>query len=368
MKPIADGTRIRIRRKTSRASSTGFLKETSRLLGELSPPEIGRARQILLDCYHRRGRVYTMGNGGSASTAQHFACDLAKYVIPAGARPFDTRCLTDNAPLYTAWANDAAREDVFANQMRGLLMAEDVVIAISVHGGSGFSADLVRGARYARETGARTIALVGFDGGILHRECDCSVLVPVESTPANRGSPFGGRAPADGPLEGGSRRGASAWALIFCASATPRMTLSMFVEGFPAENSKSETHEWMESGGGPAANAAYLASAWGARSAFAGLVRGRHLRRRVRREFQSAGTDVSLLETRPGHATPVSMILINKQNGSRTIVNRKAPGAPFRPEAGALAAMKPTALLFDGHELEASCAALTAFPERRLDS
>jgi D-sedoheptulose 7-phosphate isomerase len=93
------------------------------------------------------------------------------------------RCLTDNIPLYTAWANDADREDVFANQMRHLLTAEDVVIAISVHGGSGFSTDLVKGARYAREVGAKTIALVGFDGGLLHRECTCSILVPVESTP-----------------------------------------------------------------------------------------------------------------------------------------------------------------------------------------
>jgi D-sedoheptulose 7-phosphate isomerase len=166
---------------------TRFLGETSRLLGELSPAAIREAMQILLGCYRRRGRVYTMGNGGSASTAQHFACDLAKYVIPAGARPFDTRCLTDNAPLYTAWANDAPREDVFVNQLRGLLAAEDVVIAISVHGGKGFSTDLVRGARYASEVGARTIALVGFDGGILHRECSCSVLVPAESTPQTEG-------------------------------------------------------------------------------------------------------------------------------------------------------------------------------------
>jgi D-sedoheptulose 7-phosphate isomerase len=115
--------------------------------------------------------------------AQHFACDLAKYVVPEGRRPFDVRCLTDNPPLYTAWANDAAREDVFVNLMRGLLTPEDVVVAISVHGGSGFSTDLVNGVRYAKQIGARTVALVGFDGGILHRECACSILVPVESTP-----------------------------------------------------------------------------------------------------------------------------------------------------------------------------------------
>ena len=165
------------------SSISAFLDHTRLLLGQLDHSAIASARQILLDCYEHRGRVFTMGNGGSASTAQHFACDLAKYVIPDGRRPFDVRCLTDNVPLYTAWANDANREDVFANQMRGLLTAGDVVIVISVHGGTGYSMDLVKGARYAREVGAKTLALVGFDGGLLHRECTCSIHVPVESTP-----------------------------------------------------------------------------------------------------------------------------------------------------------------------------------------
>jgi D-sedoheptulose 7-phosphate isomerase len=160
-----------------------FLEQTASLLGRLDVDAIARARDLLLDCHRRSGRVFTAGNGGSASTAQHFACDLAKYVIPAGARPFDVRCLTDNIALYTAWANDAPREDVFVNQMRGLLKPDDVVILISVHGGKGFSGDLVRAVRFANETGASTISLVGFDGGTLHQESTCSILVPVESTP-----------------------------------------------------------------------------------------------------------------------------------------------------------------------------------------
>lgn len=164
-----------------------FLGETARLLARLDREAIDRARAILLECHGRRGRVYTVGNGGSASTAQHFACDLAKYVVPPGGRPFDVRCLTDNVSLYTAWANDAERDEVFANQLRGLLEPIDVLILISVHGGTGFSADLVRALRHAREVGAATISLVGFDGGILHRESTCSILVPVDSTPQTEG-------------------------------------------------------------------------------------------------------------------------------------------------------------------------------------
>ncbi len=160
-----------------------FLQQTSLLLQRLDREQIAKARDLLLDCYRRRGRVFAAGNGGSASTAQHFACDLSKYVIPEGERPFDIRCLTDNVSLYTAWANDAARDDVFVNQMRGLLQPGDILILISVHGGTGFSGDLVHAMRYANEVGATTISLVGFDGGALHRESACSILVPVESTP-----------------------------------------------------------------------------------------------------------------------------------------------------------------------------------------
>jgi D-sedoheptulose 7-phosphate isomerase len=160
-----------------------FLQQTSDLLNRLDHSAIQHAAQLLLDCYHRGGRIFTIGNGGSASTAQHFACDLSKYVIPAGQAPFDARCLTDNISSYTAWANDAERADVFVNLMRGLARQGDVLIACSVHGGTGYSADLARAVRFAKENGMATISLVGFDGGVMHSESTVSILVPVESTP-----------------------------------------------------------------------------------------------------------------------------------------------------------------------------------------
>ena len=135
--------------------------------------------------------------------------------------------------------------------------------------------------------------------------------------------------------------------------------LSMFLDGYPVENSKCETQESREACGGPAANAAYLLSTWGCRCAFAGLVGDDAYGRRIREDFQTAGTDTSLLELRPGHATPLSAILVNRQNGSRTIVNRKLPAA-FDCDTSAY---QPRILYVDGHELRASLAALDAHPE-----
>jgi sugar/nucleoside kinase (ribokinase family) len=138
--------------------------------------------------------------------------------------------------------------------------------------------------------------------------------------------------------------------------------LGVVVQIFPQENSKCETRELLESGGGPAANAAYLLSSWGLRTGIATVVGDDVFGQRIHDEFECVGTNVSLLEMRPQHATPVSVILINQENGSRTIVNRKLETSPLHLDKAALARMSPRVLLFDGHELEASLEAMQAFP------
>jgi sulfofructose kinase len=139
--------------------------------------------------------------------------------------------------------------------------------------------------------------------------------------------------------------------------------VSLFVDHYPQENTKCETHESLEDCGGPSANAAWLLSSWELRVGFAGLVGDDVHGKRTRAEFTAVGTDVSLLEMRPGHATPLSMILINRQNGSRTIINRKLKGTSLSMDTAKLLPLKPHVLLFDGHELEASLTAIQAFPE-----
>jgi sulfofructose kinase len=139
--------------------------------------------------------------------------------------------------------------------------------------------------------------------------------------------------------------------------------LSCFVDSFPAENTKCEITQMLESGGGPAANAAYLLSQWEVQSGFAGLIGNDSYGRKIKDEFDAVGTDVSLLEMRADHSTPFSVIVINKQNGSRTIVNRKASAALLQIDQASLEKLSSKVLLFDGHELPASLAALEAFSD-----
>jgi len=137
----------------------------------------------------------------------------------------------------------------------------------------------------------------------------------------------------------------------------------LYLERFPLENSKSETALSQESGGGPAANAAYLLSQWGTRCAFAGVVGNDYYGQQIVAEFRSVGTDTSLLETRADFPTPLSLILVNRLTGSRTLVNRKVQGASLSFEPRALAGLLPKVLLFDGHELAATLVAQSAFPD-----
>ncbi|MFH1724579.1 MAG: SIS domain-containing protein [Elusimicrobiota bacterium] len=119
-------------------------------------------------------QVFVAGNGGSAAIASHMATDLAKTAA-TGSGPL-LRCvaLTDNVSYMTAIANDIGYDAVFSRQMENLLNKGDIVILIS---GSGNSPSVLEAARYARRKGARTAALLGFDGGKLKSLVDVPLLV-----------------------------------------------------------------------------------------------------------------------------------------------------------------------------------------------
>jgi sulfofructose kinase len=138
--------------------------------------------------------------------------------------------------------------------------------------------------------------------------------------------------------------------------------LCFIVDEYPAENAKIQTDILLESGGGPAANAAWLLAQWGVPTALAAAVGQDEYGRRVVEELQKGGVDCRLVEQRADHATPVSAILSNRLNGSRTICNRKVPAGSLALDRGIAAAMQPRVLLFDGHELEASLEAMKFFP------
>lgn len=156
---------------------TAYLTGLTRALRSIPLDTIARIVEILEDARAEGRTVFLLGNGGSAATASHIACDLNKTANHPGAPRLRALALTDNVPLITAWANDTHYHNIFVEQMQNFLMPGDVVVAIS---GSGRSPNVLDAVRRAREMGAVTIGLTGFDGGHLTGIADVCLVIPSD--------------------------------------------------------------------------------------------------------------------------------------------------------------------------------------------
>jgi D-sedoheptulose 7-phosphate isomerase len=152
-----------------------YIRELQSALGLLQVEQIEQAIDLLHQARLKGRRVFLMGNGGSAATASHFVCDLAKGTRKKGWPDFCVIGLADNMAVLTAYANDDGYDQVFSQQLRNLGRAEDVVVAFSA---SGNSKNVLEAIRVARQIGATTIGFTGFDGGALASMVDHNVHVP----------------------------------------------------------------------------------------------------------------------------------------------------------------------------------------------
>ena len=166
-----------------------YLNEVSDIAKKVDRASVDKAIKILYEAWKSDAQVFTIGNGGSASTATHFACDLNKWVSDESDKKFRAHALVDNIPLVSALTNDNGWGDIYSDQLKNFFRKGDVVVAISVHGGSGsdkagpWSQNLLKGVKYAKDNGGKVVGLSGFDGGVLKTAADACIVVPANSTP-----------------------------------------------------------------------------------------------------------------------------------------------------------------------------------------
>ncbi|HQU35273.1 MAG TPA: SIS domain-containing protein [Anaerolineales bacterium] len=153
---------------------TSYISVLQDTVGKLPVESITRVVATLQNARLEGRKVFIMGNGGSASTATHFVCDLAKNTRHDSLPHFRVIGLTDNMAIFSAYANDEGYENVFAAQLANLVEAEDVVIAISA---SGNSANVVKAMEAAKVYNAVTVGFTGFTGGKLASLVDIQVHV-----------------------------------------------------------------------------------------------------------------------------------------------------------------------------------------------
>jgi D-sedoheptulose 7-phosphate isomerase len=139
-----------------------YAARLSAALESLPEDRIESVGEILFHAYQNHQQVFVVGNGGSAATASHMACDLGKNTIDAHRRRFRIMSLTDNMPLLTALANDVGYDAVFSDQLTNLIRPGDVLIVLT---GSGNSPNILSAMRYARLRSATVVGLLGMDGG-----------------------------------------------------------------------------------------------------------------------------------------------------------------------------------------------------------
>ncbi len=152
--------------------------EVKKKVAETLSGEIYKAAQMIKDSLANGGKLILMGNGGSAGDAQHIAAELVgrfkkeRKALPAIA-------LTTNTSTLTALGNDYEYAIVFSRQIEAFAHKGDVVVGITT---SGNSENVVRALKLANEIGAKTIGLVGNQGGKVKDIANLSIIVPSNDT------------------------------------------------------------------------------------------------------------------------------------------------------------------------------------------
>jgi len=136
--------------------------------------------------------------------------------------------------------------------------------------------------------------------------------------------------------------------------------ITLPIDNYPIENTKTRINEIIKCGGGPASNAAYLLSKWGINTYFAGIIGEDNYGNIIKSEFEDCGTKLDYLQIKKDYITTTSYILVNKKNASRTIITHRPKSVHMKATN---LKIKPDIILVDGQEPEFSLNAIKNNPK-----
>jgi len=163
-----------------------YIEALRTALSSLPLDDIGKGVEILWNCQHQGGTIFTMGNGGHCNTASHAINDLAKHTISSDDKTaviadkyrFKAMCLNDSMSFVTGLANDMGYERIFSEQLANWVREGDVVVGIS---GSGNSQNVLNAFLVAKKAKATSVCLSGFGGGKAREVADLCIVVPGDN-------------------------------------------------------------------------------------------------------------------------------------------------------------------------------------------
>lgn len=141
-------------------------------------PDIERLARRAAECLAAGGRIFWIGNGGSAADCQHLAAELVgRYQRERGG--LASIALTTDSSILTSLGNDFGFEAIFARQVEALCHPGDLLVALST---SGNSANVLAALAPAAALGVYRVGLTGGSGGRLKDETDLCLVVPSDNT------------------------------------------------------------------------------------------------------------------------------------------------------------------------------------------
>lgn len=160
--------------------SKEFLKEASKIIDEINDEDVEKMAQVLSTLRESKGRLFIVGSGGGAGHASHAVCDFRKLCNIEAYAPYD------NVSELTARVNDEGWDVTIINWLKvSRFNSNDVVLVFSVGGGSeenNISMNLVHVVKYAKQIGAKTVGVVGKDGGYTKKNGDAVLVIPTVSS------------------------------------------------------------------------------------------------------------------------------------------------------------------------------------------
>lgn len=148
---------------------SNYISKLTTLLENVDIKSITNIILKLEEVHSNNGKLYIIGNGGSAATASHMANDLSVGLKLREIRNFNVESLSDNSSICTAIANDIGYENIFYAQLKNKLTKDDLLIAISC---SGNSTNIIKAVEYAKGIGTSIVGMTGFEGGKLKEVAD----------------------------------------------------------------------------------------------------------------------------------------------------------------------------------------------------
>ncbi len=155
-----------------------YLESIGNIINKLDIENISEMIEAIKLAYQDDKRIFVFGNGGSAATANHFACDFGKNAIKDDNNRIKVISLSNSISSITACGNDIGFDTVFEEQLKNLMHDGDLVLCISA---SGSSPNIIRAVEYAKKRNGTVIGITGFCGGKLKELSDINVNVDSDS-------------------------------------------------------------------------------------------------------------------------------------------------------------------------------------------